>query len=388
VEPENADPPDADADAEDDEDDDADAAEEEEPPAAEEEEPPAIDVDIFEAATDGDVAAIDAAVRGGVHVDSRAETTNATPLVAAVAARRTAAAIRLLHHGANPNARANANSEDAKTNPSNANSNTNNASKTTVTAPEPGPLGDGALHWACHVGDELVAAALLSHGADVNAVGELDNTPLHVACANHHLGIARRLLARGADVRAVNNYGTTPAQARSLITPVPVRPRSRSERRSLRTFAVVSPPPPLGFDARPYDAFRLHLTSAHRLHPDIRRSRYGTNDPQSATKEAVRRCVADVERDGEVARSALRVALAREAFDAAEAEEEDARETVAAEEAKRRKEEEVKKKREAVDEAHRLAELEDARRELANANQVRSIHWSPYDPVGVVNADP
>ncbi|EEH55292.1 uncharacterized protein MICPUCDRAFT_19380, partial [Micromonas pusilla CCMP1545] len=72
-----------------------------------------------------------------------------------------------------------------------------------------------ALHWACHVGDELVAAALLSHGADVNAVGELDNTPLHVACANHHLGIARRLLARGADVRAVNNYGTTPAQARS-----------------------------------------------------------------------------------------------------------------------------------------------------------------------------
>ena len=85
---------------------------------------------------------------------------------------------------------------------------------------------------------------------------------------------------------------------------------------------------------------------------------------------------------------ALRVALAREAFDAAEAEEEDARETAAAEEAKRRKEEEVKKKREAVDEAHRLAELEDARRELAGANQVRSIHWSPYDPVGVVNADP
>ena len=286
MEPENADPPDADADAEDDEDDDADAAEEEEPPTAEE--PPAIDVDIFEAATDGDVAAIDAAVRGGVHVDSRAETTNATPLVAAVAARRTAAAIRLLHHGANPNARANANSEDAKTNPSNANSNANNASKTTVTAPEPGPLGDGALHWACHVGDELVAAALLSHGADVNAVGELDNTPLHVACANHHLGIARRLLARGADVRAVNNYGTTPAQARS--------PRAGShttasacERRSLRTFAVVLSAHPSVSTRPPLTPFDSALTSVDST-PIV--DRLGRTTRQAATEAGGR--VADV----------------------------------------------------------------------------------------------
>ncbi len=36
-----------------------------------------------------------------------------------------------------------------------------------------------------------------------------------------------------------------------VVTPVPVRPRSRGERRSLRTFAVVSPRPPLAFNPRP-----------------------------------------------------------------------------------------------------------------------------------------
>ena len=48
---------------------------------------------------------------------------------------------------------------------------------------------------------------------------------------------------------------------RSSITPVPIRPRSRGERRSLRTFAVVSPRPgSLAFNLRPYDAFQLRLT--------------------------------------------------------------------------------------------------------------------------------
>jgi len=45
-----------------------------------------------------------------------------------------------------------------------------------------------------------------------------------------------------------------------LFALVPIRPRWRGERRSLRTFAVVSPRPPLAFNLRPYDAFQLHLT--------------------------------------------------------------------------------------------------------------------------------
>ena len=47
---------------------------------------------------------------------------------------------------------------------------------------------------------------------------------------------------------------------RSSITLVPIRPRSRGERRSLRTFPGVSLRPPLGFNLRPYDAFQLQLT--------------------------------------------------------------------------------------------------------------------------------
>ena len=40
-------------------------------------------------------------------------------------------------------------------------------------------------------------------------------------------------------------------EARSSITPVPIRPRRRGERRSLRTFAGVSLRPHLAFNTRP-----------------------------------------------------------------------------------------------------------------------------------------
>jgi hypothetical protein len=54
---------------------------------------------------------------------------------------------------------------------------------------------------------------------------------------------------RVADVGAVR---VGALQARSIITPVPIRPRSRGERRSLRTFSpgVSLRPSPLGFDPR------------------------------------------------------------------------------------------------------------------------------------------
>ena len=57
-------------------------------------------------------------------------------------------------------------------------------------------------------------------------------------------------------------------EARSSITPVPIRPRRRGERRSLRTFpGVPLRPGSLAFDPRP----RCLSTSpdAFQLHPDI-----------------------------------------------------------------------------------------------------------------------
>jgi len=64
-------------------------------------------------------------------------------------------------------------------------------------------------------------------------------------------------------------YAAVVAQrmARSSITLVPIRPRRRGERRSLRTFAVVALLPPLAFNPRPR---RLSTpTDAFQLHPDI-----------------------------------------------------------------------------------------------------------------------
>ena len=61
----------------------------------------------------------------------------------------------------------------------------------------------------------------------------------------------------------------TPGASHTLV---PIRPRSRGERRSLRTFAVVSLRPPLAFNARPR---RLSTpTDAFQLQPDVRS--YGT----------------------------------------------------------------------------------------------------------------
>jgi len=61
---------------------------------------------------------------------------------------------------------------------------------------------------------------------------------------------------------------TAAADSGAFYTLVPIRPRWRGERRSLRTFAGVSLRPPLAFNTRPR---RLSTpTDAFQLHPDIR----------------------------------------------------------------------------------------------------------------------
>ena len=76
-------------------------------------------------------------------------------------------------------------------------------------------------------------------------------------------------------------------------TLVPIRPRSRGERRSLRTFAGVSLRPPLAFNARhrrlstPTDAFQLHPDV--RLYRTTLKQRLRTS-PSASARRSSRRC--------------------------------------------------------------------------------------------------
>jgi ankyrin repeat protein len=70
--------------------------------------------------------------------------------------------------------------------------------------------GNTPLHWAAKYASEKTVAALIEHGADVHATNDAGNTPLHRAagCDNTEKAIA--LIERKADVNATNNDGGTP----------------------------------------------------------------------------------------------------------------------------------------------------------------------------------
>ena len=77
------------------------------------------------------------------------------------------------------------------------------------------PDGFTALHLAAFFGRETVAATLLEHGADVNAVARnpLRVQPLHSAAAAGHTPVARLLLEYGADPNARQEGGFVPLHA-------------------------------------------------------------------------------------------------------------------------------------------------------------------------------
>ena len=64
---------------------------------------------------------------------------------------------------------------------------------------------------AAHNGHLPAVSALLSTGADPNAVDAGDNTPLHWAAMRGHVEIIFKLLKAGSDATATNAQGKLPA---------------------------------------------------------------------------------------------------------------------------------------------------------------------------------
>jgi len=70
--------------------------------------------------------------------------------------------------------------------------------------------GNTLLHYAAIGGDGDFVAYLIDHGAQVNSVGAMSQTPLHVAASFGHDKAVAALLARGATLEAKDDYGRTP----------------------------------------------------------------------------------------------------------------------------------------------------------------------------------
>ncbi|HUC69493.1 MAG TPA: ankyrin repeat domain-containing protein [Stellaceae bacterium] len=86
------------------------------------------------------------------------------------------------------------------------------ASKPAKSASDRGAFEDYPLHKVAIWGDVVAAKVLLSHGADVNALGEDDDTPLHRAfMAKVNMAeMVKLLLSCGANPDIRNRYRDSP----------------------------------------------------------------------------------------------------------------------------------------------------------------------------------
>lgn len=73
------------------------------------------------------------------------------------------------------------------------------------------------LHAAVRQTDRADVAKLISLGADVNAVGDLGNTPLHEAASHGLVEIILKLVAAGAKTTSRNEFGQTPIDLARLM---------------------------------------------------------------------------------------------------------------------------------------------------------------------------
>ncbi|MEW5894822.1 MAG: ankyrin repeat domain-containing protein [Candidatus Omnitrophota bacterium] len=70
---------------------------------------------------------------------------------------------------------------------------------------------DSMLHYACRGGDLRAVRLLVEAGADINVLGDMDQTPLHCAAAYRFLDIVKFLISKGA-VQRKDAFGYTPLE--------------------------------------------------------------------------------------------------------------------------------------------------------------------------------
>jgi ankyrin repeat protein len=73
--------------------------------------------------------------------------------------------------------------------------------------------GDRLIHIAALRGDAETVELLLAAGEDINAVGDMGDTPAHYAAMGEHRELFDLLLRRGADPSITNEFGMTVASA-------------------------------------------------------------------------------------------------------------------------------------------------------------------------------
>lgn len=74
------------------------------------------------------------------------------------------------------------------------------------------PDGDTCLHIAAFKNDLRSVRLLIDGGAEIDAVGDLGNSPLHVAVSHGYLEVAKFLVSHGASLDLANEDGETPRQ--------------------------------------------------------------------------------------------------------------------------------------------------------------------------------
>lgn len=82
----------------------------------------------------------------------------------------------------------------------------------TVTLTSRSSEGDTALHVMAWRRDHEAARILIESGADVNAIGDMDQTSLHVAVVQRDETMVRLLLEHGAHYDLVSEFGLTARQ--------------------------------------------------------------------------------------------------------------------------------------------------------------------------------